>query len=136
MGKLVSQETDNNKNLTENEQSFNSDRPFDIPNSWRWSYLNKLAQINGGFAFKSGNYNSDGTRVVRISDFDEGGFKSDKIVRHTFSSEHEKFKIFEGDILMAMTGGTVGKSLHVTWLRDPILDKKLVSTIRAIENIS
>jgi len=46
-----------------------------------------LADINGGFAFKSSDYVQEGTRVVRISDFDEFGFKDDKVVRHPFLPE-------------------------------------------------
>ena len=110
--------------------------PFEIPLSWSWSHLNQLANINGGFAFKSGNYNRDGTRVVRISDFDEDGFKEGKIVRHAFSPELEKFRLLEGDILIAMTGGTVGKSFHVKSLNEPMVVNQRVATIRASRAIT
>ena len=141
MGKLVPQDL-------EKEQIFDSvadkihasnletSAPLELPPSWLWSSLNQLADINGGFAFKSGNYNSDGTRVVRISDFDEYGFKPDKIVRHEFSSELEKFRLFEGDILMAMTGGTVGKSFHIKSLNEPMIANQRVATIRASKIIT
>ena len=33
--------------------------------------LSEIATINGGYAFKSSEYVSDGIRIIRISDFDE-----------------------------------------------------------------
>ena len=110
--------------------------PFELPPIWTWSNLEQIATINGGFAFKSSDYSDDGIRVVRISDFDENGFKNEKIVRHSFSPELEKFSLRDGDILMAMTGGTVGKSLHVKALAEPMLVNQRVASIRASEAIT
>ena len=110
--------------------------PFELPPIWTWSNLEQIATINGGFAFKSSDYSDDGIRVVRISDFDENGFKNEKIVRHSFSPELEKFSLRDGDILMAMTGGTVGKSLHVKALVEPMLVNQRVASIRASEAIT
>ena len=141
MGKLVEQDVEKEQvlDLVVNKiraPSPETTTPFELPPSWLWSHLNQLAVINGGFAFKSGNYNNNGTRVVRISDFDEYGFKSGKIVRHEFSAELEKFRLVEGDILMAMTGGTVGKSFHVKSLDEPMIVNQRVATIRASKAIT
>lgn len=138
MGKLVPQDpNDEPARVTGNSCLFGSDAepeaPFEIPLAWAWSNLDQLATINGGFAFKSSDYTDEGTRVVRISDFDEHGFKNAKVVRHSFSPELEKFSLRDGDILMAMTGGTVGKSLHVRALSEPMLVNQRVATIRASE---
>ncbi|MDB4371760.1 restriction endonuclease subunit S [bacterium] len=141
MGKLVEQDPeDETVRATLKSDLFGSDSeadaPFEIPPVWRWSKLDQLASINGGFAFKSSDYSDEGTRVVRISDFDEHGFKDAKIVRHSFSPELEKFSLRDGDILMAMTGGTVGKSFHTRALTEPMLVNQRVATIRASEAIA
>jgi type I restriction enzyme S subunit len=141
MGKLVEQDPgDEPAKATGNPSLFSSDSkpeaPFKIPPAWTWSNLDQLATINGGFAFKSSDYSDEGTRVVRISDFDEYGFKDAKIVRHSFSPELIKFSLRGGDILMAMTGGTVGKSLHVRALTEPMLVNQRVATIRASEAVT
>ena len=47
--------------------------PFDVPDSWEWCRLKDVAFVNGGFAFKSVNFSNEGTRVIRISDFNENG---------------------------------------------------------------
>ncbi|MAS93546.1 MAG: restriction endonuclease subunit S [Verrucomicrobiales bacterium] len=109
--------------------------PFELPVNWKWCRLEKLTAITGGFAFKSSDYTSDGTRVIRISDFDEYGFKDEKIVRHDYPPELEKFSLKSGDILMAMTGGTVGKTFHVKTLPEQMLVNQRVATIRASSGV-
>ena len=104
--------------------------PFEIPRLWKWVELCDLAEINGGFAFKSTAYSEKGTRVVRISDFDETGFKDHKIVRHPLTPELQKFLLEEKNILMAMTGGTVGKSYLVRSLPEPMVVNQRVATIK------
>jgi type I restriction enzyme S subunit len=112
MGKLVPQDPNDEPatNLCEPDVKLESQSAFAIPHGWAWSRLSNLAEINGGFAFKSTDYTEEGMRVVRISDFDEFGFKDHKVVRHPFASELSKFSLAQNNILMAMTGGTVGKS--------------------------
>jgi type I restriction enzyme S subunit len=98
--------------------------------------LCQLADINGGFAFKSTDYSDIGMRVVRISDFDEFGFKDHKIVRHPFTPDLQKFTLAEGNILMAMTGGTVGKSYFVKCLPEAMVVNQRVATIKVLVNES
>ena len=89
------------------------EKPFDIPESWEWVRLGEFTTINGGYAFKSVNFCDEGVRVVRISDFNEKGFIDTKIVRHKFDKSLEMFLLKEKDILLCMTGGTVGKNYFI-----------------------
>jgi len=68
--------------------------------------------------------------VVRISDFDEYGFKNEAIVRHEYTEKLSGFQLAENDILMAMTGGTVGKSYLVEELPEPMVVNQRVATIK------
>ena len=104
--------------------------PFDIPDSWEWVRLKDIAYVNGGFAFKSTNFTDTGIRVIRISDFNETGFINNKIVRHFFDSSLEQFLLEEKNILLCMTGGTVGKSLFVTKMNEPMVTNQRVATIK------
>ncbi len=104
--------------------------PYELPKGWEWIRLGIIAEINGGFAFKSSQYSNEGIRVVRISDFDEKGFKDDKIVRYPYSADLISFNIESNNILMAMTGGTVGKSLLVKSLPEPMVTNQRVATIK------
>ncbi len=104
--------------------------PFEIPESWKWVRLGDIAFINGGFAFKSTNYTADGVRVIRISDFNEQGFVNSKIVRYPYDESLKQYVLNEKDILLCMTGGTVGKSLFVTHLDEKMVVNQRVATIK------
>ena len=106
------------------------EKPFDIPESWKWVRLSEIALITGGFAFKSTAYTEEGVRVVRISDFNENGFVNTKIVRHPYDSTLEPFLLEEKNILLCMTGGTVGKSLFVKSLPERMMTNQRVATIK------
>ena len=109
--------------------------PFELPKGWEWVRLGDVSEVNGGFAFKSSKYTNDGMRVIRISDFDEKGFKNDKVVRYQFSDVLRNFKLEPNNILMAMTGGTVGKSLLVKELPEPMVVNQRVATIRIFPGV-
>ena len=104
--------------------------PFDIPGSWEWVKLEQLATITGGYAFKSTNYTEKGVRVIRISDFNERGFVDNKIVRHPYDDSLEMFLLEKNNILLCMTGGTVGKSLFVKEVDEPMMTNQRVATIK------
>ena len=106
--------------------------PFDIPESWKWVKLGQVSTVNGGYAFKSSDYSLEGTRVVRISDFSEAGFINTKIVRHKYEDYLAQFLINERDILLCMTGGTVGKSLIVSEIHEPMLVNQRVAKISSV----
>ena len=105
--------------------------PFKIPENWEWCKLGTIAALIGGFAFKSHEYTSSGSRVIRISDITENGFINKNVVRFPFTDKLSQYVILEGDILMAMTGGTVGKSLYVKYLpEETMLLNQRVALIR------
>lgn len=135
MGKLVPQDPSDEPASTifAPDKRLESLLPHEIPRGWTLTGLSNLAEINGGFAFKSTDYTDNGMRVVRISDFDELGFKNHKVVRHPFSQELSRFSLAEDNILMAMTGGTVGKSYLVKVLPEPMIVNQRVATIKVLE---
>ena len=91
--------------------------PFEIPQSWCWVRLGAIATIIGGFAFPSESIKSEkGYRVIRISDFNDSKIVYNKVVRYNGDADLTQYEICERDILMAMTGGTVGKSVFLTEL--------------------
>ena len=105
--------------------------PFEVPDNWKWVYLAQIAVINGGYAFKSLDYTKEGTRVIRISDFNEKGFVNNSIIRHPYRDEFEQFLLDEGDIILCMTGGTVGKSLLIKSLPEKMMTNQRVATIKS-----
>lgn len=107
------------------------DIPFDIPARWEWTRLGAVASIIGGYAFPSQTLKGDtGIRVVRISDINENGFVNTRLVRYCGPKISNTYRIEAEDILMAMTGGTVGKSLYVRFLPEEMLLNQRVAIIR------
>lgn len=107
------------------------DIPFEIPSTWRWVFLKDCATIIGGYAFPSASIKGEkGVRVIRISDFNEKGFVNKSVVRYNGHENLDKFKIIPQDILIAMTGGTVGKSLFVQKMEENMLLNQRVAIIR------
>lgn len=106
--------------------------PFEIPSNWKWCTLNDLSYINGGYAFKSTEYQSTGIRIIRISDFNETGILNEKIVRYKYSKELDAFEIFKNNILMCMTGGTVGKMCYICNVKEKSYTNQRVANIKPI----
>src|SRR5947208_4283116 len=73
--------------------------------------LSTIAEIVGGFAFKSQDFTDIGYPVVKIAEIEPAHVNLDACQR--ISPEKvkglEKFRLRDRDILMAMTGATIGK---------------------------
>lgn len=112
--------------------------PFEIPDTWSWCRFSVFCKINGGFAFKSENYTNceNGIRVLRISDFDEYGIKNNKKVYYPYKENLRDYFLEESDIVMCMTGGTVGKTLLIESLQEKMLVNQRVADIKINKAIS
>lgn len=84
----------------------------DIPEGWDVKKLSYLATINAGYAFSSEDFQDDGTQVIRISDIDREGnvdLSSAKFLPNEYATSLKRYLVYRGDIVMAMTGATIGK---------------------------
>lgn len=80
----------------------------------KYSKIKDICEITNGYAFKSDKYVTDeGVRVIRITNVQKGKVVDNDPKLYPFSdlSNLDTYKIFEGDILMSLTGnvGRVGK---------------------------
>lgn len=89
------------------------EKPFALPVEWEWVRLGDIAQANTGFAFKSGQYTSEGTLVFRVTNIRPDGsvdLSDAKYIETTSASTtYKNFLLNEGDILLVMVGGSLGK---------------------------
>jgi len=74
--------------------------------------------------------------VIRISDFNEDGITNNRIVRYPYSEELTPYKLEKNNILLAMTGGTVGKSYLVEHLDEDMYVNQRVATIKLHSQIN
>ncbi len=107
--------------------------PFEIPDNWEWTRLGNCCTLIGGYAFKSHEIKSlFGHRVIRISDISDEGLINNNIVRYNGTLDLSKYQIVNNDILIAMTGGTVGKSMFFSSKsNDVLLLNQRVAIIRS-----
>jgi type I restriction enzyme S subunit len=73
--------------------------------------IEDIIEIQGGFAFKSSEYTNKGVPLVRIQNITDGEIKlTDTVfVEEKYKKDLVRFLLNENDILIAMTGATIGK---------------------------
>ena len=84
----------------------------ELPEGWEPGTFNSYCPSTGGFAFKSEWWTDKGVAVAKIKDIQEDyRLETSDLARVDISDKNidEKFKSKPGDILIAMTGATVGK---------------------------
>jgi type I restriction enzyme, S subunit len=71
--------------------------------------LSNHLKIVGGYAFKTAEYKNQGIPIIRISDFNNEQIILKDVVYYQESKELDKYQLVEGDIIIALTGGTIAK---------------------------
>ena len=84
----------------------------EIPEHWEVKKLKYLIDSKAGYAFPSQQFSQEGISVIRISELNINGsvdISNSPKLPFSFAKFLEEFCVVSGDILMAMTGGTIGK---------------------------
>lgn len=94
--------------------------PVTNPKGWETRLMSELVRLQGGFAFKSSDFVDAGIPVVKIGNANKGEFD---ITNLSFMAEDnspsmKKYELFEGDMLLTLTG-TVGKDDYGNVTRVP-----------------
>ena len=87
-----------------------------------------------GYAFKSNDYTKEGVKFIRIGDFNKYGdiFYNDMaILPEIFKENYKKYQLKKKDIVIALTGATIGKTALIENLEECILLNQRVGVIRA-----
>ena len=84
-----------------------------IPKGWKWVKLGEVAEVVGGFAFKSQHFGKHGTPVVKIKDIKPPYIDVEELEKVDTSFYNDKnlkkYYIEKNDFVLAMTGATIGK---------------------------
>ncbi len=83
-----------------------------IPKGWRVRAIGDYCKVRSGYAFKSSWWSNSGIPVVKIKNITDDG-RLDMTDSSFVSNEHadlaKEFQTKVGDLLIAMTGATIGK---------------------------
>ena len=84
-----------------------------LPKGWKWVKLGEIAEVVGGFAFKSQHFGEYGTPVVKIKDIKPPYIDVEELEKVDISFYNDKnlkkYYIEKDDFVLAMTGATIGK---------------------------
>lgn len=94
-----------------------SEIPFadKFPAHYKVEKFNKYVYLRHGYQFRDYDFTDDGLKVVKITQLNPSGYLDLSKANTIDSSRLEEFRdiiIDEGDILMALTGGTIGKIIR------------------------
>jgi len=103
----------------------------DIPDHWEVRPLKHSVTIINGYAFNSSSYVDKGIPIIRIGDIGaEINWDNVKKVAKYLSQTLTQFMIKKGDILLALTGATIGKSSVYNYKKEAFLNQR-VGVLRA-----
>lgn len=82
-----------------------------IPKGWEATELSQVCKIQSGYAFKSAWWQDTGIKVIKIKNIDGNRVNTSdcECVSEEIATKNSNFKLSSGDLLIAMTGATVGK---------------------------
>ena len=84
----------------------------EVPEHWFITVLKSFSTVKGGYAFPSEAFSEIGEPVIRIGDINSDGsidIENCKKIPNSFTKSCSEYLVENGSLLMAMTGGTIGK---------------------------
>jgi type I restriction enzyme S subunit len=84
-----------------------------VPKGWRVGHVGDIASVKGGFAYKSTEFCSRGSPVVKIKNIVGDGtvdLLDIQFIEQKLADKTKKFALADGDVVLAMTGATIGKT--------------------------
>lgn len=105
------------------EMVWNEELGKEIPKGWELASIGRYSKVKSGFAFKSEWWQSSGIPVLKIGSIKNNTIDKDSVdfVSIDKVEKAKNYKVQEGDIVIAMTGATIGKIGLVPKLNDTIL---------------
>jgi restriction endonuclease S subunit len=95
----------------ENQKNSGPKKP-PLPDSWKLVKIEEVSDFVNGFAFRSDEYTLEGVGVVRMSDMKGGEIVMDDmkyVSPEKMKSIDKAFQIHPNDIVLGMTGATLGR---------------------------
>ncbi|MBT2100457.1 restriction endonuclease subunit S [Enterobacter asburiae] len=108
-----------------------------VPTGWLITELKRYSWVKGGYAFSSDSFISFGEPVIRIGDISQDGsinLENCKYVSHILAKQSRSYTVRNGELLMAMTGATIGKAGFYE-CEFPALINQRVGLFKVLDNL-
>ncbi|HEP1263382.1 TPA: restriction endonuclease subunit S [Streptococcus pyogenes] len=76
---------------------------------WEENKLGEVSPLRGGYAFESDKFQSDGIKIIRISNILSSGIIGGEFAHYHQINNDDKYLLTGGSALIAMSGATTGK---------------------------
>ena len=108
---------------------------FQNDEEWELTPVGKYYKVQGGFAFRSSEFKKSGIPIIRISNIPNDGIHIDtnNCVYYDRIPNGDNFHIAKGDLLIAMSGATTGKTAIYNQDGEAYLNQR-VGLFRSINN--
>jgi Restriction endonuclease S subunits len=113
--------------------------PFggNAPLEWNEVDFDEISTVQNGYAFKSKDYVSDGIRMIRTINFDNGYVNNNNLIllpsEYYDDTKYRNFIFKKFDTVLVMVGASVGKISLVTELNIPSLQNQNMWRFRTIK---
>jgi type I restriction enzyme S subunit len=124
------------KEKTPVHQITSAEQPFNVPQNWKWARLSEITKrIHYGYT-ASANESITDVRLLRITDIQDNNVDWVSVPGCDISEKDiPQFELKDGDILVARTGGTVGKTYLVNQISVVAVFASYLIRIQAMSDI-
>ncbi|MCG5031347.1 restriction endonuclease subunit S [Mesosutterella sp. OilRF-GAM-744-9] len=111
--------------------------PFEIPAKWKWVKLTAISSAPIKYGYTASASAEGNAKFLRITDITTAGVNWDTVPYCKIEKDKEnKFLLDSGDILIARTGGTIGKSFLVDFVNQKTVFASYLLRIRVSERLA
>lgn len=107
-----------------------------LPSEWKEVDFDEISTVQNGYAFKSKDYVSDGVRMIRTTNFDNGYVNNNDLImlpsEFYNDAKYRNFVLNKFDTVLVMVGASVGKISLITELNTPSLQNQNMWRFRSI----
>lgn len=107
-----------------------------MPSHWKESQFKFYIKLRHGYQFRDRDFTNDGIKIVKITQLDKEGFlnlSNCSTINDKRLKDFKNILIKENDILMCLTGGTIGKIIKVGKIDEPLLQNYRVGHFSPID---
>lgn len=110
-----------------------------IPINWKESKFGYYIRLRHGHQFRDNDFTDTGIKIIKITQLNKNGYLDLSNCSTIDPERLEKFqdiKIQQGDILMCLTGGTIGKIIKVGEVKETLLQNYRVGHFSPVDKDS